>query len=111
MTILKGLSRKVATMADTQTCFNRRRLRTSRAAGIARILFSLLDVASLVPSAGIAFLWFIGVICDHMGDLEDRFFVTVFLGSGFLFLASTFVGAALAGVFTISIGTTFSTQV
>jgi hypothetical protein len=46
-----------------------------------------------------------------MGDLEDRFFVTVFLGSGFLFLASTFVAAALAGVFTISIGTTFSTQV
>src|SRR3989304_664491 len=52
---------------------------------------------NLVPYAGIAFLWFIGVIRDRLGDLEDRFFSTVFLGSGFLFLALTFTGAALAG--------------
>jgi hypothetical protein len=52
---------------------------------------------NLVPFAGIAFLWFIGVIRDRLGDLEDRFFATVFLGSGLLFLALTFVGAALAG--------------
>jgi hypothetical protein len=52
---------------------------------------------NLVPYAGIAFLWFIGVIRDHLGDLEDRFFATVFLGSGLMFLALTFVGAALAG--------------
>ncbi len=52
---------------------------------------------NLVPFAGIAFLWFIGVIRDRLGDLEDRFFATVFLGSGLLFLAMTFVGAALAG--------------
>jgi hypothetical protein len=52
---------------------------------------------NLVPFAGIAFLWFIGVIRDRLGDLEDRFFGTVFLGSGLLFLALTFVGAALAG--------------
>jgi hypothetical protein len=52
---------------------------------------------NLVPYAGIAFLWFIGVIRDRLGDLEDRFFATVFLGSGLLFLALTFVGAALAG--------------
>jgi len=52
---------------------------------------------NLVPYAGIAFLWFIGVIRDRLGDLEDRFFSTVFLGSGLLFLALTFVGAALAG--------------
>lgn len=51
----------------------------------------------LVPFAGIAFLWFIGVIRDRLGDLEDRFFSTVFLGSGLLFLAMTFAGAALAG--------------
>jgi hypothetical protein len=52
---------------------------------------------NLVPYAGIAFLWFIGVIRDRLGDMEDRFFATVFLGSGLLFLAMTFVGAALAG--------------
>jgi len=52
---------------------------------------------NLVPYAGIAFLWFIGVIRDRLGDLEDRFFSTVFLGSGLLFLALTFTGAALAG--------------
>ena len=33
---------------------------------------------------GIAFLWFIGVIRDRVGDREDRFFATVFLGSGVL---------------------------
>jgi hypothetical protein len=52
---------------------------------------------NLVPYAGMAFLWFIGVIRDRLGDLEDRFFATVFLGSGLLFLALTFIGAALAG--------------
>jgi hypothetical protein len=52
---------------------------------------------SLIPYAGIAFLWFIGVIRDRLGDQEDRLFSTVFLGSGLLFLALTFVGAALAG--------------
>jgi hypothetical protein len=52
---------------------------------------------NLVPYAGIAFLWFIGVIRDRLGDQEDRFFATVFLGSGLLFLALTFFGAALAG--------------
>lgn len=57
-----------------------------------------IDLAlNLVPYAGIAFLWFIGVIRDRLGDVEDRFFATVFLGSGLLFLAMTFVGAALAG--------------
>jgi hypothetical protein len=52
---------------------------------------------NLIPYAGIAFLWFIGVIRDRLGDQEDRLFSTVFLGSGLLFLALTFVGAALAG--------------
>jgi hypothetical protein len=52
---------------------------------------------NLVPYAGIAFLWFIGVIRDRLSDLEDRLFATVFLGSGLLFLALTFEGAALAG--------------
>jgi hypothetical protein len=52
---------------------------------------------SLVPFAGIAFLWFIGVIRDHLHELEDRFFATVFLGSGLLYLGMTFVAAGLAG--------------
>jgi hypothetical protein len=52
---------------------------------------------NLVPFAGIAFLWFIGVIRDRLGEHEDRFFATVFLGSGLLFLAMLFTSAALAG--------------
>lgn len=52
---------------------------------------------NLVPFAGIAFLWFIGVIRDRLGEQEDHLFATVFLGSGLLFLAMTFTGAALAG--------------
>jgi len=51
----------------------------------------------LVPFAGIAFLWFIGVIRDRLGQQEDKFFATVFFGSGLLFLALLFVWAALAG--------------
>jgi len=47
----------------------------------------------LVPFAGIAFLWFIGVIREQLGDVEDRLFSTVFLGSGLLFLAMLFIGA------------------
>ncbi len=48
---------------------------------------------NLVPFAGIAFLWFIGVVRDQLGDVEDRLFSTVFLGSGLLFLAMLFVGS------------------
>jgi len=52
---------------------------------------------NLVPFAGIAFLWFMGVLRDRLGDREDRFLATVFLGSGILFLAMLFVSAAVAG--------------
>jgi hypothetical protein len=52
---------------------------------------------NLIPFAGIAFLWFIGVIRDRIGQHEDRFFATVFLGSGLLFIATLFIAAALAG--------------
>ena len=51
----------------------------------------------LVPFAGIAFLWFIGVVRDRIGDAEDRFFATVFLGSGLLFVAMFFVSSAILG--------------
>ena len=52
---------------------------------------------SLLPFAGIAFLWFMGVVRDRIGHLEDQLFSTVFFGSGLLFLALTFVDAALVG--------------
>ena len=51
---------------------------------------------SLVPFAGIAFLWFIGVIREQLGEVEDRLFSTVFMGSGLLFLAMLFTGAAIS---------------
>ena len=103
-------------------------LRTSRAAGIAGVIFSVLFGASLVllrtaldpdpsvpidwdgpaggrvrlamtlmPFAGIAFLWFIGVVRDRLGDLEDRFFSTVSLGSGLLFVAMVFASMSIVG--------------
>jgi hypothetical protein len=52
---------------------------------------------NLVPLAGVAFLWFIGVLRDRLGQEEDRFFATVFLGSALLFLAMLFATAAVAG--------------
>jgi hypothetical protein len=60
-----------------------------------RTLFIL--ALNLIPYAGIAFLWFIGVVRDRMGEREDRFFATVFLGSGLLFVAMLFASAAVAG--------------
>jgi hypothetical protein len=57
---------------------------------------------NLLPFAGIAFLWFIGVLRDRLGDLEDRFFSTVFFGSALLFLAMLFTAAALTGAILIT---------
>ena len=51
----------------------------------------------LVPFAGIAFLWFIGVVRDQIGAVEDRLFSSVFLGSGLLFVAMMFLGAVYTG--------------
>lgn len=107
------------------TRLTRARLTTPRAAATAGIIFSALLLTSLIlirtsvtaeppspdsgwlskvrlalnllPFAGIAFLWFIGVVRDRLGAYEDRFFATVFLGSGLLFLALLFVTAAVAG--------------
>ncbi|MDT2004126.1 hypothetical protein FXW78_03980 [Rhodococcus opacus] len=112
-------------MAEMQGEAEFHRLRTPRAAAVAGVVFGVLFGSSiallrsalpgavgtpwvshqtqittaliLAPFAGIAFLWFIGVIRDRLGELEDRFFSTVVLGSGLLFLAMTFVSMALAG--------------
>ena len=53
---------------------------------------------TLVPFSGIAFLWFIGVMRDRLGSLEDQLVSTVLFGSGLLFLGMIFVSAAIAGV-------------
>jgi hypothetical protein len=51
--------------------------------------------ALLMPFAGITFLWFIGVVRDGIGKYEDKFFASVFLGSGLLFLAMMFTSSAV----------------
>jgi len=103
-------------------------LKTPRAAAIAGIIFSALQIVvvwlfrtllpadplepgawlltdittvafalQLIPFVGIAFLWFIGVLRDHLGATEDRFFATVFFGSALLYLAMYFLSAATIG--------------
>lgn len=52
---------------------------------------------STIPFAGIAFLWFMGVVRDRMGRQEDQFFSTLFFGSGYLYLGMTFASAAMIG--------------
>ena len=54
-------------------------------------------VLVLVPFAGIAFLWFTGVIRDLVGDREDRFFATVFFGSGIILVVMMYTWAAAVG--------------
>lgn len=51
---------------------------------------------NLIPFTGLAFLWFMGVLRNRIGGREDRFFATVFLGSGLLFVAMLFVAAAVS---------------
>ena len=57
---------------------------------------AVLLALGFVPFAGIGFLWFVGVIRDRIGDAEDRFFATAFLGSGLLFVSMLFVASAIA---------------
>ena len=51
---------------------------------------------NLVPFTGITFLWFMAVLRNRIGQHEDRFFATVFLGSGMLFVAMLFTSVAVA---------------
>jgi hypothetical protein len=111
-----------------------RRLSTPRAAAVAGVLFALLFGAAMVlirtalpegaqegsqwaegsqhvkvasilmPFAGIAFLWFIGVVRDGFGGFEDKFFSSVFIGSGLLFLAMIFVSSGVGVALTHSSG-------
>jgi hypothetical protein len=51
----------------------------------------------LVPFAGIAFLWFVAAVRHRIGAYEDRFFATVFLAGGILFVGLLYAAAAAAG--------------
>jgi hypothetical protein len=104
-----------------------RQLRAPWAASIAGLLFSVLFTAALVlvrssvdqagqstamvigglylaPFAGIMFLWFVAVIRDQIGEREDRFFATVFFGSGLLFVSLLFTTAAVVSTPTTLVG-------
>ena len=48
----------------------------------------------LVPFAGIAFLWFVAAVRHRIGAYEDRFFATVFLAGGILFVGLLYAAAA-----------------
>lgn len=65
------------------------------------VLFAL----GLSSFAGIAFLWFVGVIRNRLGDAEDKFFASAFLGSGLLFVAMVFAASAIAAGMVSSAGT------
>ena len=80
-------------------CFDApcRTIRSNSGAWIATETDAVVVALNLVPFAGVAFLWFIGVLRDRLGELEDRFFATVFLGSALLFLAMLFAAASIAG--------------
>ncbi len=61
-----------------------------------RIAFRV--AVNLIPFAGVAFLWFLGVLRSQLGRREDKFFATVLLGSGLMFVATLFgAAAAFAG--------------
>ena len=52
----------------------------AQAGVIARHSKQLTFAMNLRPFSGIAFLWFVGVVRNRLGSLEDRFFATIFLG-------------------------------
>ncbi|MDP4501776.1 hypothetical protein Q9G87_07375 [Nonomuraea sp. G32] len=57
----------------------------------------------LLPFGGVFFLWFMGALRDSIGAREDRFFATVFLGAGLLYVAMLFVFGATASAFVVTI--------
>ena len=88
----------------TLRLFSPRRLfRPSLRMPTPRPVYAILFALNLVPFAGIAFLWFIGVLRNRLGELEDQFFATVFLASGLLFVACLFVAAAVMGSLVASV--------
>src|SRR3954453_12235172 len=57
---------------------------------------------NLIPFAGVAFLWFVGVLRDRLGEREDKFFASIFLGSSLLFLALLFSAGAIIGALIVT---------
>jgi hypothetical protein len=55
------------------------------------------QVITMVSFAGIAFLWFTGVVRDRLGDQEDQFFSTIFLSSGIIMVLLFFFWGAILG--------------
>lgn len=55
---------------------------------------SLLLGLQLASTAAIMFLWFVAVVRRRIGDHEDQFFSTVFLGSSILYIGVWVMGAA-----------------
>ena len=105
--------------------FSTDQLTTPRAAGAAGLVFAVLFLAAvlvlryrgylspdadpsaglspadvtvvlyLVPFAGIAFLWFLGVMRNQLNAAGDQFFATVFVAAGTLFVGMLFSSAAI----------------
>lgn len=69
------------------------------------------EAARIGRPAGICFLWFIGVVRDGLGRFEDKFFASVFLGSGLLFLAMIFVSSAVGVALVASRGADYGADV
>lgn len=55
---------------------------------------SATSALTLASISAIAFLWFVAVIRRRIGDREDRFFATVFLGAAIVYVAVWLVAAA-----------------
>ena len=56
-----------------------------------------------IPFAAVAFLWFVAVIRDQIGDREDQFFSTVFFGSGLLFVTMLMITAATTAALVVGV--------
>jgi hypothetical protein len=56
---------------------------------------NLLIALSLSSISAVAFLWFVAVVRRRIGDLEDRFFATVFLGSALVHVSLWLVAMTL----------------
>jgi len=57
---------------------------------------------TLIPFIGIALLWFTGVVREHLGEQEDRFFSTIFFGSSIILIVMLFIwGATMGASFSI----------
>jgi hypothetical protein len=50
---------------------------------------------TLAVFSAIAFLWFLAVVRRRVGDREDRFFATVFFGSGVVYITLMLIGSAV----------------